>query len=105
MNGGGNRNRNRRKVKTKTATATSTLYSTFVEEEEEIASSSSSSTESIRDDVVKVTDKDEHTSDNVEQHDEDNWLVHNIKEKIGTVEDSRMAVPEFASGEVPRIFR
>ncbi len=35
----------------------------------------------------------------------DNWIVKNLKEKIGKVDENRMAVPEFANGEIDRIFR
>lgn len=68
------------------------VHSTLLDEEEKL------SPESI---IDAVADKVE----NVEELKEKNWLLDNIKEKIGTVDESRMANTEFASGEVPRIFR
>ena len=43
----------------------------------------------------------------IDSHDEgkENWILENLREKIGKVDENRMVMPEFANGEVDRLFR
>jgi len=40
---------------------------------------------------------------NVDDNDK-NWWMEKVREKIGTIDDSRMAIPEYASGDISRTF-
>lgn len=74
------------------------LYSQIVEqdEEKEIFSSANSDT--------TMTTTTLHNN-NVKNTTESNWWKDTIREKIGFVDESRMAIPEYASGEITRTFR
>ncbi len=49
--------------------------------------------------IATLNNNDSHAEVN------ENWIVKNLKEKMGKVDENRMAIPEFANGEIDRIFR